>query len=206
MSKHILDIHIDTIYDLASELAADILSRMPIRTQSIPISSPFYHSIYDINTVQPYLIQPHQPYTHTKLHDDDFMRLRCFIDNRIRFYVCHLVGRIRFRRQGCTYEYLYYDIRHSVVNNNLIKCLNTSCTRLRLHRPCYHCDGSVVLQMTSVFIDDYEYSQEYVASKDWFRLWINTVIYSAPNNVVHMTCREYEHVAIRGDPDINDIL
>ena len=167
MSKHILDIHIDTIYDLALVLASDIVSRLPIRTQSIPISSPFYASIYDINTVQPYLIHPHQPYVYDQYGDDDSMRLRCLVNNQARFYICHLLGRIRFRRQGCVYEYLYYDIRHSVVNHNLVKCGGTSCTKLRIHRPCYHCDGSIALQITSVFINDSDYFQEYVASKTW---------------------------------------
>ena len=157
-----------SIIESALRMASIYRPFIPIRSYTIPISSSIYRSVNDINPIQPYLINPHRSFHYERDIDDDIMHLG-FYEPTLRQsikYVCHLVGRIRYRRQGCTYEYLYYDIRHYIQNHNLIPCLDTSCIKLRLHRPCSNCDGAIALSVVSLYIGD----QEYLAYKGWSHL------------------------------------
>ena len=139
-SGNIYPMDTDSIYDVASWLASRIRCQIPTILRTIPISSSIYRSIADINPDQPYLIHPHRPYIYDRNINDDIMNIRCYISGHPNQYVCQLVGRIRYRRQGCIYEYLYYSINH-----------NRSCIKLRLKRPCNNCEGFIALTLISVF-------------------------------------------------------
>jgi len=155
----------ESIFESALWMASIYRPFIPIRSYTIPISSSIYRSVNDINPIQPYLINPHRSFHHARDIDDDTMQLDYYdpTSRQSIKYACHLVGRIRYRSHGCTYEYLYYNIPHHISNHNLIPCVDTSCIKLRIRRPCSNCDGAIALSVVSLYIAD----QEYLAHKGW---------------------------------------